>query len=65
MPGDDTVMCGLCDKVTSVAMISYHLITEHGFDRYEIESAPVYDMTEFEQLPRVWREGDDINGPAS
>lgn len=61
MPGDDAVACGICSKVTSLAMIAHHLVNEHGIDPEEIANAPVYDMTEFEQEPRIWREGDDIN----
>lgn len=57
MPGDDPVLCGLCDKSTSVAMIARHLIEEHGLDPEEIANAPVYDMTPFQSEPIVYPEG--------
>lgn len=46
---DDPVMCGLCDKETSVAMIVIHLRDEHGIEPEEIANAPILDETEAEE----------------
>lgn len=43
---DDPVMCGLCGKETSVAMIAWHLEHEHDIDPDDIANAPIYDRTE-------------------
>lgn len=39
--GDDPVLCHLCGKDTSIAMIAHHLMTEHDIDPDEIANAPV------------------------
>lgn len=42
--GDDPVLCHLCGRNTSVAMIGHHLVSEHGLDPDDIANAPVvYD----------------------
>jgi hypothetical protein len=43
--GDDPVLCHLCGKDTSIAMISYHLFAAHGIDPDEIADAPIIDET--------------------
>lgn len=43
--GDDPVLCHLCGKDTSVAMIVHHLETEHGIDPEDIANAPVVDRS--------------------
>ena len=44
--GDDPVLCHLCGKDTSVAMIAYHLFAAHGIDPDEWADAEVVDLTE-------------------
>jgi hypothetical protein len=38
--GDDNAYCAICGHVTSLAMISTHLVEAHGYDPEEIASAP-------------------------
>lgn len=51
MTGDDPVTCRLCGKITSVAMIAHHLVTEHGIDPDDIANALIVDHTEEEESP--------------
>ena len=44
--GDDPVLCHLCGKDTSLAMIAYHLFAAHGIDPDEVAAAPTVDLTE-------------------
>lgn len=44
--GDDPALCHLCGKDTSVAMIAYHLVHEHGIDPEDIANAPIIDGTD-------------------
>jgi hypothetical protein len=46
--GDDPVLCYLCGKDTSAAMIAHHLITEHDIAPEDIANAPIVDSTELE-----------------
>jgi hypothetical protein len=44
--GDDPVLCHLCGKDTSIAMIAHHLATEHDIDPDEIANAEIVDATD-------------------
>lgn len=67
--GDDPVLCHLCGKDMSLAMIVYHLEHEHGIDPDEIANAPIVSAPEENEQfdpkhpERGWHEAEPMKAP--